>query len=105
MAALRNWWQRGIVRQRWRAIFANASVSSGLCGQIMRLPIVFPRHSRQVERTHPGLFGQAGYDPQRLAQEVAYMAERADITEECVRLLVRKHFVETLDAGEAAGGA
>jgi uncharacterized protein (TIGR00255 family) len=50
------------------------------------------------------LFGQAGYDPQRLAQEVAYMAERADITEECVRLLVHtKHFVETLNSGEAAG--
>ncbi len=50
------------------------------------------------------LFGQAGYDPQRLAQEVAYMAERADITEECVRLLVHtKHFVETLTSGDAAG--
>lgn len=50
------------------------------------------------------LFGQAGYDPQRLSQEVAYMAERADITEECVRLLVHtKHFLETLEAGEAAG--
>jgi uncharacterized protein (TIGR00255 family) len=50
------------------------------------------------------LFGQAGYDPQRLAQEVAYMAERADITEECVRLQVHtKHFIETLNSGEAAG--
>lgn len=50
------------------------------------------------------LFGQAGYDPQRLAQEVAYMAERADITEECVRLLVHtKHFNETLSSGDAAG--
>ena len=50
------------------------------------------------------LFGQAGYDPQRLAQEVAYMAERADITEECVRLIVHtKHFIDTLNSGEAAG--
>ena len=50
------------------------------------------------------LFGQAGFDPQRLAQEVAYMAERADITEECVRLLVHtKHFTETLSSGDAAG--
>jgi len=50
------------------------------------------------------LFGQAGYDPARLSQEIAYMAERADITEECVRLLVHtKHFTETLSSGEAAG--
>jgi uncharacterized protein (TIGR00255 family) len=50
------------------------------------------------------LFGQAGYDPARLSQEIAYMAERADITEECVRLLVHtKHFTETLGSGEAAG--
>jgi uncharacterized protein (TIGR00255 family) len=50
------------------------------------------------------LFGSGGYDPQRLAQEVAYLAERADITEECVRLEVhRRHFAAALDGSEAAG--
>jgi uncharacterized protein (TIGR00255 family) len=50
------------------------------------------------------LFGSGGYDPQRLAQEVAYMAERADITEECVRLEVHcRHFGAALDGPEAAG--
>lgn len=50
------------------------------------------------------LLGSGGYDPQRLAQEVAFMAERADITEECVRLLVHsKHFLDALGAEDAAG--
>lgn len=50
------------------------------------------------------LLGSAGYEPQRVAQEVAFMAERADITEECVRLLVHtKHFRDALEAADAAG--
>ena len=50
------------------------------------------------------LFGSAEYDPQRLAQEIAYMAERADVTEECVRLTIhREQFEEALDAERAVG--
>jgi uncharacterized protein (TIGR00255 family) len=76
-----------------------------LVGKIRALADTVPAAMREkLNARIQELFGQAGYDPQRLAQEVAYMAERADITEECVRLLVHtKHFVETLSAGEAAG--
>jgi len=50
------------------------------------------------------LFGDSQYDSQRLAQEVAYLAERADVTEECVRLDVhREQFRQALDAGEYVG--
>lgn len=42
------------------------------------------------------LFGENGYDPQRLAEEIAYQAERSDITEECVRLKI--HVEHSLDA-------
>lgn len=50
------------------------------------------------------LFGENGYDPQRLAEEVAYMAERSDITEECVRLRIHaEHFRDTL-FGAGPGG-
>jgi uncharacterized protein (TIGR00255 family) len=50
------------------------------------------------------LFGENGYDVQRLAEEVAYMAERADITEECVRLKIHaEHSLEALDQSEPVG--
>ena len=42
------------------------------------------------------VFGENGYDAQRLAEEIAYMAERSDITEECVRLKI--HAEHSLDA-------
>ena len=74
-------------------------------GKIKALADIVPAAMRdKLSARIQELFGQAGYDPQRLSQEVAYMAERADITVECVRLLVHtKHFLETLEAGEAAG--
>jgi len=50
------------------------------------------------------LFGESGYDPQRLAEEVAYLAERSDITEECVRLRIHaQHFRDTLEGSGGAG--
>jgi len=50
------------------------------------------------------LFGDISIDPQRLAQEVALLAERADITEERVRLGVHlDEFVRVLDEGGQVG--
>ncbi|GAB4319304.1 MAG: YicC family protein [Candidatus Zixiibacteriota bacterium] len=50
------------------------------------------------------VLGQANYDEQRLTQEVAFMAERSDITEECVRLGIHcGHFLEALDSAEPVG--
>jgi len=43
-------------------------------------------------------------DEQRLAQEVAFMAERSDVTEECVRFHSHdQQFLTALEAGEAVG--
>ncbi len=50
------------------------------------------------------LFGENGYDPQRLAEEVAYLAERSDITEECVRLKIHtENFTDALNGSGAVG--
>lgn len=50
------------------------------------------------------LFGENGYDPQRMAEEVAYLAERSDITEECVRLKIHTdNFTEALNGSGAVG--
>lgn len=50
------------------------------------------------------LLGTSDYDVQRLAQEVAYMAERSDITEECHRLDIHcVHFVDDLRSSEPVG--
>lgn len=86
-------------------LISRIGVVDGFVGRIKALADTVPAMMRdKLTSRIQELFGQAGYDPQRLSQEVAYMAERADITEECVRLLVHtKHFVETLSAGEAAG--
>ena len=50
------------------------------------------------------IFGSTNFDEQRLTQEVAFMAERSDITEECVRLDIHcKHFLESLASSEPVG--
>jgi uncharacterized protein (TIGR00255 family) len=50
------------------------------------------------------LFGSGNYDMQRLAQEVAYVADRTDVTEECDRLDIHcRHFADALNAKEPVG--
>jgi uncharacterized protein (TIGR00255 family) len=50
------------------------------------------------------LMGGNEIDAQRLAQEVAYMAERSDITEECDRLNIHcQHFLDDLQSTEPVG--
>ncbi|MEW5875094.1 MAG: YicC/YloC family endoribonuclease [Candidatus Zixiibacteriota bacterium] len=50
------------------------------------------------------LFGAGNYDMQRLAQEVAYVADRTDVTEECDRLDIHcRHFTDALNAKEPVG--
>ncbi len=50
------------------------------------------------------ILGAVGHDPQRLAQEIAYMAERTDITEECLRLDIHcRHFTEAIEGEEPSG--
>lgn len=50
------------------------------------------------------LLGDSALDPQRLAQELALMADRSDVTEELVRLKTHlQHFATLLQTGEGAG--
>jgi uncharacterized protein (TIGR00255 family) len=59
----------------------------------------------RLEQRLAALLGDVGIDPQRLAQEVALLADRADITEEMVRF--RSHcgqFCQTVQGAEVACG-
>ncbi|HEY3804510.1 MAG TPA: YicC/YloC family endoribonuclease [Kofleriaceae bacterium] len=60
-------------------------------------------HSRLHERLRR-LLGDAVIDPARLAQEVALLAERADVTEELVRLGSHLEQARALIAGASASG-
>ena len=49
------------------------------------------------------LLGEVPADPDRIAREIAHLAERWDINEEIVRLRAHmRHFEETLDRGDGA---
>ena len=50
------------------------------------------------------LLGDAAVDPARLAQEVALLAERADVTEELVRLDAHLDHARAIATGSAAAG-
>src|SRR5882672_6363013 len=59
----------------------------GLVGQIRAAAAGLPeRFSRRIEERLATLRGQPGFEPGRVAQEAALMAERLDVTEELVRL-------------------
>ncbi len=76
---------------RVKTIFAQLiKIESDMTGHI-------ERYREKLQQRVEELFGDSGYDPQRLAEEVAYLAERSDITEECVRLKIHTgHFEEAL---------
>ncbi len=60
-------------------------------------------HEKLLDRLNK-LLGEAVIDPARLAQEVALLAERADITEEIVRLASHLEQARTIILGSAAAG-
>jgi len=64
------------------------------------------RFARRLEERLAGLRGQPGFEPARIAQEAALMAERLDISEELVRLGTHlAHLGEIVGAtGEGAVG-
>jgi uncharacterized protein (TIGR00255 family) len=51
-----------------------------------RLPVAKAEHEAALEERLQGLLNEVPLDPQRLAQEVAYLADRADVSEEVARL-------------------
>lgn len=69
-----------------------------------RAPLVVEEYESKLQQRLTKLLNDAELDPQRLAQEVALMADRCDVTEELVRL--QSHFVqfdETLALTEPVG--
>jgi uncharacterized protein (TIGR00255 family) len=59
----------------------------GLAGQLAeRLPQVQEEHRAALQERIENLLKEVSVDPQRLAQEVAYLADRSDVSEEVTRL-------------------
>jgi uncharacterized protein (TIGR00255 family) len=81
------------LRQRNRAVLQSAHRMEEL-----RARVLTEFHARLAERMRE-LLGEAGLDPQRLAQEAAYLAERTDISEELTRLKVHAVHLDDLLAG------
>jgi uncharacterized protein (TIGR00255 family) len=66
-------------------------------------PVVSAWHSRLKERAQE-LLGGTAPDPQRLAQELAFLAERSDVSEEIARLKIHSAQVqELLERGGEVG--
>lgn len=63
-----------------------------------------PEFQARLTQRLAELLKDIAVDPQRLAQEVAYMADRSDITEELTRLKVHAVHLHDLLAGEGAIG-
>lgn len=60
--------------------------------------------AEKVQARIKQLFGEVGLDPQRIAQEAVFLAERADITEERIRLAAHlDEFEATLAKGGEVG--
>ncbi|HAG06779.1 MAG TPA: hypothetical protein DCL13_01220 [Peptococcaceae bacterium] len=73
-------------------------IVAGIARRAPEVPVFFRR--RLAERVAE--LGEGMADPVRLAQEVAFLAERADITEELVRL--KSHLAHAKDCLNNDGG-
>ena len=62
-----------------------AAVESRLARIETRAPVRMKEHHERVKRTVSELMGGAGADPQRIAQEVAIIADKLDVAEELDR--------------------
>ena len=82
---------------------------AGLRGQVAGLAATVPQHvarrlAERVKRLTDDAGPAAGIDPARIAQEVALLADRADVTEELVRLASHLDQVRALVDGPGAVG-
>jgi uncharacterized protein (TIGR00255 family) len=76
-------------------------LSGALRTQAAALP---ERFAHRLEERLGRLRGEAGFDPGRVTQEVALMAERLDVSEELVRYETHlRHLAELLGTSEAVG--
>jgi uncharacterized protein (TIGR00255 family) len=83
-----------------------SAVQSALARIEQRAPIRLKEQHDRIRRTVSELIGGAGADPQRIAQEVAILADRLDVSEELDRF--RSHLSAFRDtaasrSGEAVG--
>jgi uncharacterized protein (TIGR00255 family) len=62
-----------------------AAVESRLARIESRAPVRLKEHHERVKRTVSDLIGAAGADPQRIAQEIAILADKLDVAEELDR--------------------
>ena len=68
-------------------ITARVATVRGLIAQVTeRLPVVQAEHQAALEERLQGFLEDVPLDPQRLAQEVAYLVDRSDVSEEVARL-------------------
>jgi uncharacterized protein (TIGR00255 family) len=76
-----------------------------IVGQIRAAAAALPeRFARRIEERLAGLRDQPGFEPARVAQEAALMAERLDVSEEIVRLETHlRHLDELVGAPGAVG--
>ncbi len=76
-----------------------------LVAQIREATAILPeRFARRIEERLATLRGQPGFEPARIAQEAALMAERLDVSEELVRLATHlQHLTELTRAAGAVG--
>jgi uncharacterized protein (TIGR00255 family) len=78
-----------------------ADLARDIDARAVALPQAF---ARRLQERLSALGAQAGLDPTRLAQEVALLAERLDVTEEIVRLGAHlTHFADLLAGGGPVG--
>lgn len=69
-----------------------------------RLPQVQQEHSAALQERIQNMLNDVPVDPQRLAQEVAYLADRSDVSEEVTRIGSHLQQLEgLLDANEPVG--
>jgi uncharacterized protein (TIGR00255 family) len=62
-----------------------AAVEAGLASVEKRAPVRLKEQHERVTRTVSELIGTAGADPQRIAQEIAILADKLDVAEELDR--------------------
>ncbi len=86
-------------------ISARAAAIRDLVTQLTdRLPTLRAEHRAALEERLQNFLKDVPVDPQRLAQEVAYLADRSDVSEELTRLASHLHQLEGfLASGEPVG--
>jgi len=86
-------------------MLARLETVRGLLGAVAsRSPVVRKEYRERLRERLATLLADSELDEARFAQEIAYMAEKSDITEEIVRLRSHMEQLEQILRGDAAAG-